>query len=48
MVTKVLNEHFKIHGHSIDFKTINLNQYWHGIRKDLLAIVPMGIALKMT
>jgi len=42
-VTKVLDEHFEIHGHSIDFKTINLNQNWRGIRKDLLAIAPLGL-----
>ena len=38
--TSELEESFEIHGHSITFKTINLNQNWNSIHKDLLAIIP--------
>lgn len=41
-VTKVLDEHFEIQGHSIDFKTINLNQDWRCIHNDLLKLVLIG------
>lgn len=39
-VARVLDENYEIHGHSIAFKTINLNQDWRGIHGDLLAILP--------
>lgn len=38
-VTKELDLKVTIQGHQISFKTINLNQEWQGIEKDLLAVV---------
>jgi 5-methylcytosine-specific restriction enzyme subunit McrC len=40
-VTKDLNMQYVIHDHRISFKTINLNQNWKNIHKDLLAIVEL-------
>jgi 5-methylcytosine-specific restriction enzyme subunit McrC len=38
-VTKDLDINMTIPGHSISFKTIDLNQDWRGVHKDLLAMV---------
>jgi 5-methylcytosine-specific restriction enzyme subunit McrC len=38
-VTKQLDINFTTHGHNVSFKTINLNQEWLGIEKDLLAVI---------
>jgi len=38
-VTKQLDINVTTHGHDVSFKTINLNQEWPGIAKDLLAVI---------
>ena len=38
-VDSPLNAIFKHMGHKISFRTINLNQPWQGIHRDLLALV---------
>jgi 5-methylcytosine-specific restriction enzyme subunit McrC len=38
-VTKELDINMTTHGHHISFKTINLNQEWRGVHKDLLSMV---------
>jgi 5-methylcytosine-specific restriction enzyme subunit McrC len=41
-VTRELDLNVTIQGHQISFKTINLNQEWQGIEKDLLAVVSLS------
>ncbi len=38
-VAKDLDINVTMHGHEMSFKTINLNQDWRGVHKDLLAVV---------
>ena len=38
-VTKQLDINVTMHGHDVSFKTINLNQEWPKIEKDLLAVI---------
>jgi 5-methylcytosine-specific restriction enzyme subunit McrC len=38
-VTKNLDINMTTHGHKVSFKTINLNQEWQGVHKDLLEMV---------
>ena len=41
-VTRHLDLMYRIHGHLIRICTINLNQHWQSIRKDLLALISPG------
>jgi len=45
-VSKQLDINYKYHGHPISFKTINLNQDWHNIHKDMLRIVNLKDEIK--
>ncbi len=41
-VTKQFDINVTTHGHDVSFKTINLNQDWREIRKDLLSIIGLN------
>ena len=39
VVKHQLDEHYTLHGHPLHVATVNLNQDWHNIRRDLLSLV---------